>query len=479
MAKVFLTDINLNQNELKNAVIHLYNGNPNSPAVPGSIGQIIYDSQGKLLYQHNGSQWVTIGNSLIDNITVGGNNVTITNKTAIIPTADSTHEGTLTASDYNTFMGKQDALASQTAYTQKGTSTKVPQITTNTLGQVTGITEVNIDFPSGSGSVTGDSTTFVKTVSLSGHTLSGTTQSADSTITGSSTSLPTTAAVYDFVNSSIENVAAYYITKNAAGDSFDSEYELENTSPYYSGGSVRVPTRNDYAIVLHDETHASDIGTFETANEYIGYYVNDNNTYILITTNNVSTYVTAGTTHAYELPTCRYINSSSTTTPQWDFQYVVNNSGLTSAQVAALNSGINATKVSNYDSHLANSTIHVTSSDKTNWNSKLDSDGVKALLVSAGSSFTIQTTNGALTPSNGIATWTILASGLTSPITGTSFDLTKAIITVFETSTKNEVMTDITYGDSSNNRIIIKMNSTSNIAAGTYTCTINAPLKNN
>ena len=29
--------------------------------------------------------------------------------------------------------GKQDALATQTAYTAKGTATKVPQITTNTL----------------------------------------------------------------------------------------------------------------------------------------------------------------------------------------------------------------------------------------------------------------------------------------------------------------------------------------------------------
>ena len=40
---------------------------------------------------------------------------------------------------------KQDKLATQTAYSQKGSATKVPQITTNTLWQVTGITEVDID----------------------------------------------------------------------------------------------------------------------------------------------------------------------------------------------------------------------------------------------------------------------------------------------------------------------------------------------
>ena len=37
-----------------------------------------------------------------------------------------------------------DTVSAQTAYSSKGTATKVPQITTNTLGQVTGITEVTI-----------------------------------------------------------------------------------------------------------------------------------------------------------------------------------------------------------------------------------------------------------------------------------------------------------------------------------------------
>lgn len=41
----------------------------------------------------------------------------------------------------------QTALSTQTAYTSKGSATKVPQITTNTLGQVTGITEVTITQP--------------------------------------------------------------------------------------------------------------------------------------------------------------------------------------------------------------------------------------------------------------------------------------------------------------------------------------------
>ena len=46
-----------------------------------------------------------------------------------------------------TWSGKQDALSTQTAYTTKGTATKVPTITTNTLWQVTAITETSITFP--------------------------------------------------------------------------------------------------------------------------------------------------------------------------------------------------------------------------------------------------------------------------------------------------------------------------------------------
>ncbi len=53
----------------------------------------------------------------------------------------------------------------------------------------------------------------------------------------------------------IEAVAAYYITYNEAGDRFPTKAALVNAQTYYSGGAPRVPTRNDYAVVLKDETH--------------------------------------------------------------------------------------------------------------------------------------------------------------------------------------------------------------------------------
>lgn len=102
-----------------------------------------------------------------------------------------------------------------------------------------------------------------------------------------------------FVNSSIENVAAYFITKNAAGDPFATKAELNAATVFYSGGVVRVPTRNDYTVVLADESKT----------------------------------VTA----TGENPTTRYLYNNG-----WQYQYIVNNSGLTAAQWATVNSGMAA-----------------------------------------------------------------------------------------------------------------------------------------
>lgn len=57
---------------------------------------------------------------------------------------------------------KQDTLATQTAYSAKGSATKVPKITTNSLGQVTGITEVNITYPTVDSSLSSSSTNAIQ-----------------------------------------------------------------------------------------------------------------------------------------------------------------------------------------------------------------------------------------------------------------------------------------------------------------------------
>lgn len=59
----------------------------------------------------------------------------------------------------------------------------------------------------------------------------------------------------EWVDQEIDRVAAYYITSDAQGNPFQTRAALLNAETYYSGGSPRTPTRNDYAIVLADETH--------------------------------------------------------------------------------------------------------------------------------------------------------------------------------------------------------------------------------
>ena len=105
------------------------------------------------------------------------------------------------------------------------------------------------------------------------------------------------------LNSSINAMAAFYITSNEQGDAFSTKADLLAATTFYSGGQTRIPTQNDYAIVLADESQPQ------------------------------------GADGKY--PTTRYSYQGGTYPDgQWDFQYVVNNTSLTQAQVDAINSGI-------------------------------------------------------------------------------------------------------------------------------------------
>lgn len=104
----------------------------------------------------------------------------------------------------------------------------------------------------------------------------------------------------NYVNDGINSVTAYYITKNAQGDQWSTRAELFAATTFYSGGAVRVPTKNDYTIVLADEQ--------------------------------------------YDNATTRYIYNNG-----WEYQYTVNETAMTQAQLNAINSGITAGKVSQYD----------------------------------------------------------------------------------------------------------------------------------
>ena len=101
----------------------------------------------------------------------------------------------------------------------------------------------------------------------------------------------------DFVNSSINNMAAFYVTSDVQGDPFDTRTDLL-AGPWYNQGVLRTPTQNDYALVTEDETH-DDL-------------------------------------------TSRYMYDGT----QWVWQYTLNNTKFTQAQIDAINSGITSALVS-------------------------------------------------------------------------------------------------------------------------------------
>ena len=104
-----------------------------------------------------------------------------------------------------------------------------------------------------------------------------------------------------FVNSSINNYSAFYLTKNANGDAFGTYAELTSATKFWNAGVEKTPTKNDYLVVLEDETKTTALGVD---------------------------------------PTTRYTYQGEWPTGQFEFQYIVNNTALTQAQVDAINSGI-------------------------------------------------------------------------------------------------------------------------------------------
>ena len=113
----------------------------------------------------------------------------------------------------------------------------------------------------------------------------------------------------DFVNSTMNNYSAFYITKNAQGEPFNNKAELLAATTFYSNGEIRVPTRNDYCTVVSDESQTS-------------------------TTTGIS-------------PQTRYVYSGT----QWEFQYKVNDTPFTAEQISVLGSGITSSLVSKFNGY--------------------------------------------------------------------------------------------------------------------------------
>ena len=212
------------------------------------------------------------------------------------------------ATNYNDAGGtKKTILSLDTRLTENESSTATANSTANTAKSSIDTHIANKENPHGvtkaqiglGNTVDGAQVNVLEGIQIDGTNQTITNKKVNLITTSSSNPSDSAFALKGFVNSSINALAAFYITKDADGNPFSTHAELVGATTFYSGGEVRVPTRNDYAIVLKDE-------------------------------------VNGGATH----DSTRYTYNNG-----WEFQYIFNYQ-FTQAQIDALNSGITATKVS-------------------------------------------------------------------------------------------------------------------------------------
>jgi hypothetical protein len=153
---------------------------------------------------------------------------------------------------------------------------------------------------------------------------------AQTLVASSTTDYPSSAATAQFVNSSIATATAHFL----------GNYSLTDLGLTYPATDSQIETALD----------GYTFGTAPTNNDYV--YVEIQNPQTTSVDDVVKRFKFNGT--------------------NWLYEYTLNNSSFTAAEIAAIDSGVNATKVGNYDNHIADTTIHVTSADKTAWNGKQD-----------------------------------------------------------------------------------------------------------
>lgn len=153
---------------------------------------------------------------------------------------------------------------------------------------------------------------------------------AQSINTSSTTDFPSSKATADFVNSSVATNTAKFL----------GNYTLTDLSLTYPATDAQIETALDGYAFSPAPT---------------------NNDYVYVEIQDPQTPGVADVVKRFKFDGAN-----------WLYEYSLNNSSFTAAEIAAIDSGVTSTKVNNYDTHIADTTIHVTSTDKSTWNAKQD-----------------------------------------------------------------------------------------------------------
>ena len=177
MALSYLTDINLNKNELQNAVIQKLASAPSSPVE----GQIYYDSSvgDKSIYVYNGSNWIGVGGDITGvDITAG------TGLTGSVTTTGGQHTQTINLAD---------TAVTAASY---GSATAIPTFTVDAQGRLTAAGEASITTVL---TIDGDSTSQDVALATDDLKIIGTSNEIETAVTKSGTDVSLTIGLPDDV----------------------------------------------------------------------------------------------------------------------------------------------------------------------------------------------------------------------------------------------------------------------------------------
>lgn len=244
MAIPFLSNINMNQNEIQNLVIHKQTSDPT-----GAEGQVYYNSSTDKVKVYNGSAWISIAGDIESVATTTSNQLTVTNGTGpdvslAIVTAAIANGGTglATADQIHTFVTTQtDSIAADTS---GNAATATALETARTIGGVSFDGTANIDLPGVNTSGNQDTSGTAAKVTVTEDSSSNTNYNVVFH-NGSNALLDESSTGGFFYNPSTETLSVKNL--NVTVKTTQKEVELINTS----GGIIfEGDTNNDFETTL-------------------------------------------------------------------------------------------------------------------------------------------------------------------------------------------------------------------------------------
>jgi len=390
MAKTILTDLNLNQNEIQNAVSQNLASAPSTP----KAGQVYFNTGSSHFMGYNGSSWLALdGQGQVYTFSTG---LTESSGTVTLNEATSSALG-------GVIVGSNISVSNGTiSVADASTSTK-------------GVIEIATDTEASTGT---DTTRAINAKQLATKLTANTAITAGTKckITYDTKGLVTAGA--DLSASDIPDISATYVAVTTKG-------QANGVASLDSDGKV--------------------------PSSQLPSYVDDV----------IDAYIVSGAT-ALSAGWLSKTSGGSALTPETGVIYVVLSSGEYQNKTYRW-SGTTYVEISSSPAQATESTAGIAAlatqvECTTGTNDTKIVTPLKMATYTSGMAKKSTYTNGALTASSGICTWTISDSKAPN-----------CMVSVRETSGGAEVLCDVTYGSGS---ITIKINSASNISANTYTAVV-------